>query len=74
MSDRDDATPEARFRIALELYEAGELRMRQNSRRRYPDAGEAEIDEYLRAWLRERPSIESGALREVPWPPRERRR
>lgn len=34
--------------------------MRENLRRRHPEAGEAEIEHLLGAWLRERPGAEHG--------------
>jgi len=44
--------------------------MRQNLRRRYPDASEQEIKARLAQWLRERPGAEYGDCegRPVPWP------
>ena len=49
-----------RLRAALELYETGVAMMRQNLRRRHPQAGTKEIDERLEAWLLERPGAPSG--------------
>ena len=61
-------------RIAFELHEAGVDMMRQNLRRRFPDAPEAEIDMRLRAWLHERPGAEHGDAegKRVAWPRRRR--
>lgn len=56
----DDATAAARFRTTLALFEAGVAMMRQNLRRRFPDADEREIQERLTAWLRTRPGAEYG--------------
>lgn len=55
---RTDAA--VRLRIALDLFAAGEALMRQNLRRRLPDASAAEIEEHLCAWLTERPGAEFG--------------
>ena len=41
-----------RFRLALELFEAGHGLMLQNLRRRHPDETEAQISERLGEWLR----------------------
>jgi hypothetical protein len=65
----DDVLAE-RLRVALDLYEAGEQLMRQNLRRRHPDASEAEIAERLAAWLRERPGAEHGDAAGRPAPDR----
>jgi hypothetical protein len=45
----------ARMRQTLDLYELAEAMMRQNLRRRYPQASEAEIEQHLLAWLRKEP-------------------
>lgn len=60
----------ARLRTAFELFDAGVRMMRQNLKRRHPDADEAAIEEMLRAWLRERPGAEHGDAegRPVAWP------
>jgi Rv0078B-related antitoxin len=58
--DNIGMTPAEKFRAALELHEAGVAVMRQNLRRRNPDASDAEIDELLSAWLRTRPGAEHG--------------
>ena len=61
-----------RYRIALDLFEAAEQIMRQNLRRRFPDAGAGEIEARLVAWLQERPGAELGDAvgRSVAWPRR----
>ncbi|HEV8581748.1 MAG TPA: hypothetical protein VGX68_21990 [Thermoanaerobaculia bacterium] len=66
----DPSLAARRFRTALDLFEAGVEMMRQNLRRRYPDASEQEIKERLGQWLRERPGAEYGDCegRPVPWP------
>jgi hypothetical protein len=59
-----------RLRLALDLFEAGELIMRQNLRRRFPAASAAEIEERLDRWLSERPGAEFGDTvgRPTTWP------
>ncbi|MFW6012489.1 MAG: hypothetical protein ACOC92_02135 [bacterium] len=54
--------PEAakRLELAFDLYEAAEAIMRQNLRRRNPEATDEEIEEGIRAWLRRRPGAEHG--------------
>jgi hypothetical protein len=48
------------FRIALDLFQAGVDVMRQNLRRRHPEARNEEIERMLGEWLQERPGAESG--------------
>jgi hypothetical protein len=55
-----------RVRMAFDLQAAGLEMMRQNLRRRYPDATEAEITARLNEWLSNRPPDAPG--RRVPWP------
>ena len=50
----------SRMKMAFDLYETAEAIMRQNLRRRFPDAPEAEIERRLVAWLRRRPGAEHG--------------
>lgn len=50
----------ARMKIAFDLYETAEIMMRQNLRRRYPEADEAEIERRFAAWLRRLPVKELG--------------
>lgn len=50
----------ARFRVALEMFEAGVALMRGNLRRQHPGLGEAEIEALLSKWLQERPGAEFG--------------
>jgi hypothetical protein len=47
------------FRATLELFDSGLALMRQNLRRQFPDAAEAEIDQRLERWLRVRPGAEA---------------
>ena len=49
-----------RYRLTLELFAAGEEIMRQNLRRRFPDASLEEIEHHLTRWLHERPGAEHG--------------
>lgn len=53
---------QARTRLltALRLHDDGVALMRQNLRRRRPDASEEEIEQELRAWLATRPGAEAG--------------
>jgi hypothetical protein len=59
-----------RLRLTLDLFAAGEEIMRQNLRRRFPEANAAEIEDRLAAWLSERPGAERGdaAGRPGTWP------
>lgn len=50
----------ARVELAFELYEVAEQMMRQNLRRRFPEADEGEIERRLIHWLQKRPSAEAG--------------
>jgi hypothetical protein len=50
----------AAFRATLDLFQTGVDLMRQNLRRRHPEAAEEDIDRLLRDWLIERPGAESG--------------
>jgi hypothetical protein len=69
VSDASDQAAE-RLRLALDLFAAGEALMRENLRRRHPDATDDEIEERLCEWLRERPGAECGDAVGVPsvWP------
>jgi len=49
-----------RLRVALDLFAAGVEIMRQNIRRRFPEADDAEIQRKLIAWLQTRPGAEWG--------------
>jgi hypothetical protein len=46
--------------LAFELYEVAEQMMRQNLRRRFPEADEGEIERHLIYWLQKRPRAEAG--------------
>lgn len=55
------SSPEVqRLRTALALFDDGVDLMRQNLRRRHPDASTATIERLVAAWLRERPGAEHG--------------
>ena len=55
-----NATMAERLRVALDLFEAGTVMMRQTLRRRHPDATSAHIDALLMAWLEDRPGAPHG--------------
>ncbi|MCB1036568.1 MAG: hypothetical protein KDD47_22275 [Acidobacteria bacterium] len=65
----------SRLYTAFELFEAGVRMMRQNLRRRYPVAGDEEVEERLNAWLSDRPGARYGDAEGVPgkWPRRKTR-
>lgn len=48
------------MQVVFDLYQTAEDMMRQNLRRRFPDARPEEIEARLLAWLRERPGAEHG--------------
>jgi hypothetical protein len=50
----------ASLQAALDLFETGLQLMRQNLRRRYPDADDEAIDRLVDEWLLDRPGAESG--------------
>lgn len=50
----------SRLKMAFDLYETAEAIMRQNLRRRFPDAPESEIERRLVEWLHRRPGAEHG--------------
>lgn len=54
----DDAAE--RFRITLDLHQAGIDLMRQNLRRRNPSESKEQISERVEAWLHTRPGAEHG--------------
>lgn len=49
-----------RMRQAFDLYEFSDQLMRQNLRRRHPDADEEEIERRFVEWLQTRPGAEQG--------------
>jgi hypothetical protein len=56
----DQDIVQARFRVAMDLHETGVKIMRQNLRRRFPDASDSEIEDLLGRWLSERRGAEDG--------------
>ena len=48
------------FRTTLDLFQTGFELMRQNLRRRHPEAADEDIERLLQVWLLERPGAESG--------------
>jgi hypothetical protein len=52
--------PSAAFQATLDLFQTGVDLMRQNLRRRHPEASDEQIDALLRDWLRHRPGAEFG--------------
>jgi hypothetical protein len=53
-------SPSEAFQATLDLFEVGLALMRQNLKRTYPDATDAEIDRRLVEWLHDRPGAEFG--------------
>ncbi len=49
-----------RMRATFDLFQTGQIMMRQNLRRRYPDLDDEEIDRRLEVWRRQRPGAENG--------------
>ena len=50
----------AAFQATLDLFQTGVDLMRQNLRRRHPDASDRDIERLLHEWLLERPGAEAG--------------
>lgn len=48
------------FRATLDLFDTGLDLMRQNFRRRHPEASDEDIEQRVRDWLLERPGAASG--------------
>jgi hypothetical protein len=74
VNDTTALTAAERLRITLELFESGVSLMRENLRRRHPTESKRQIEERLRAWLRDRPGAEHGDCvgRPVDWNARRR--
>lgn len=51
MSAPGPLEPQQAFRVVLELFDTSVAIMRQNLKRRYPNADEADIEARLRRWL-----------------------
>ena len=56
----ETASPVEAFRATLDLFQTGVDLMRQNLRRRNPDANDQQIERLLQEWLLERPGAELG--------------
>lgn len=54
------STPAERLRIALDLSETGLQMRRSRFRRELPNITEAQLDEAMKTWLRERPDAPFG--------------
>lgn len=54
------SNPARTFRLTLDLFDAGVKLMRQNLRRRDPEADDQAIERRLVSWLRQRPGAEDG--------------
>ena len=63
---RGEAATSARLLLAATMQREGTALMRENLRRRHPQATSLEIDSLLERWLLDRPL--DGPGREVPWP------
>jgi Rv0078B-related antitoxin len=53
-------TPVQRLKIAFDLHDFGVKMMRQNLRRRFPEAKDEDVEKKLLEWLRTRPGAEHG--------------
>ncbi|HEV8242282.1 MAG TPA: hypothetical protein VGS57_23140 [Thermoanaerobaculia bacterium] len=51
MSAPGPLDPQQAFQVVLELFDSSMDLMRQNLRRRYPDANDGEIEARFRRWL-----------------------
>jgi hypothetical protein len=60
MADGSELTPSEKLRTALELFESGVAIRRETLKREHPAESDAEIEERLRQWLRQRPGAEDG--------------
>jgi hypothetical protein len=60
-----------RLAMAFDLYDAAESMMRQNLRRRHPEADDDEIERRLIEWLLTRRGEGDAVGRVVPWGERE---
>jgi hypothetical protein len=60
-----------RLAMAFDLYDAAESMMRQNLRRRHPEADDDEIEQRLIEWLLTRRGEGDAVGRVVPWSERE---
>lgn len=60
LSPAPTLSPAEKLEAAIGLAEVGYEMMRENLRRRHPDASDDEIHRLLTAWLHERPGAEHG--------------
>ena len=65
-----DEVAARRFKVTLELFEAGVAMMREKLRREHPEWADTAVEAAVAAWLRERPGAEHGDAvgRPVRWP------
>jgi len=61
------STPSGRLLLAFELADLGIALMRENLRRRHPEASPAELDKRMGEWLAGPDPVDRD-LRVVPWP------
>jgi predicted kinase len=59
MAEASHAAMLARLRATFDLYDLAEKVMRQNLRRRHPDASDADIERRLISWLRKDPNYDA---------------
>jgi len=57
---RRDPVVLKRMAVAVDLFETAQVIMRQNLRRRHPEADEAEIEHRLAEWRKQRPGAPYG--------------
>ena len=60
MAESSSLSPSEKLRIALELFESGVAMMRETLKREHPTESDAQIEERLRQWIRDRPGAEDG--------------
>jgi hypothetical protein len=60
---RRRASPGAKLRLSLELFEAGVAMMRARLKRKSPRASAAAIEQMLNAWLADKPPQRLGSTR-----------
>jgi hypothetical protein len=53
-------SPEAKLRLALDMYEFGEQAQRNRLKRLHPDASEQDIEDAVRVWRVSRPGAPMG--------------
>lgn len=60
-----DLTPVEKFKVALQLHEAGVRMHEQTLRRRHPGASDEQIAELVLKWLTRQPEVRGLSVREV---------